>query len=445
MSEGSIVAIDDMKVNRAFLASILERAGYRVRTAASGREGLELIGQELPELVLLDIQMPDMDGYEVCRQIKSRPELSAIPVVFISTMDDVSDKVKSFEAGGSDYVTRPFQPMEVLARVSNQIKLFRLQNEMKVRNAELQRRNEELVRSQERTKRVFIAFSDSMNGSVLDDTYRLDEKIGKGGYGVVFRGVHLSLQRPVAIKILRPTSASDPQEDLARFRTEGIAACRISHRNAVEVLDFRVSSNGFAYLVMELLSGRTIDALMREHLFFEPRRCIEIVAPVCDALAAAHAAGIVHRDIKPDNVFLHRVDGEEVVKVVDFGIAKLLDESESNPARVTRHGVIAGTPEYIAPERLLGEPYDTRSDVYGVGVLLYVMLSGQLPFVENARPTMYEMMGLQLTSAPRPLREAKPDVPMWLDELVMKTLARDPARRPDIAEVGLRLRTSDAQ
>ena len=434
MNAGRVVVVDDSSVNRMLLAGILEQAHYDVRAAAGGREALDLIERVTPDIVLLDVQMPEMNGYEVCAMLKSRPRLAAIPVVFISALEEVAEKLKGFEAGGVDYVTKPFEPAEVLARVSTQVKLFRMQRELKDRNAELQRRNEQLARAHERTQKMFLALSSALTGSVLDDTYRIDEKIGEGGFGAVFRGLHLGLQRPVAIKVLRPNPAADMAEQIARFRAEGVAACRVAHRNAVEVLDFGVSSEGIAYLVMELLSGRSIGTILRDTHKLPLSRCRDIGAAVCDALSAAHSAGIVHRDIKPDNVFLHSNDDGEVVKVVDFGIAKLLDVKPEDIAEATQLGAVIGTPPYMAPERLMGKTYDARSDIYSVGVLLYLMMCGELPFAA-ANASLGEMVKLHLTQKPRELREMNDEIPAPVAGVVMRTLAMEAEMRPTLREV----------
>ena len=431
MITGRVIVVDDSSVNRMLLTGILEQAGYEVRAATNGREALDMIERVSPDIVLLDVQMPEMNGYEVCAHLKSRSRTAAIPVVFISALEEVAEKLKGFEAGGVDFVTKPFEPAEVLARVSTQVKLFRIQRELKDRNAELQRRNEQLARAHDRTERMFLALSSALTGSVLDDTYRIDEKIGEGGFGAVFRGMHLGLQRPVAIKVLRPNPASDMSEQIARFRAEGIAACRVAHRNAVEVLHFGVSSEGIAYLVMELLNGRSVGSILRDTRSLPIAHARDIGASVCDALSAAHAAGIVHRDIKPDNIFLHDDgNGAEVVKVVDFGIAKLLDVKPEDLADATQLGSVIGTPPYMAPERLMGRAYDERSDIYSVGVLLYLMMSGELPFAA-ANASLGEMVKLHLTQTPRVLR----DVPQPIADVVMRMLAMDAGKRPGLREV----------
>jgi DNA-binding response OmpR family regulator len=436
---GRVVLADDSSVNRMLLAGILEQAGYDVRAATNGAEAVELVESVSPDIVLLDVQMPGMSGFEACSILKSRPYVHAIPVVFISALEEVNEKLKGFEVGGVDYVTKPFEPAEVLARVSTQVKLFRTQRELKQRNAELLRRNEQLARAHERTEQIFAALSMALTGSVIDGTYRLDEKIGEGGFGAVFRGMHLPLQRSVAIKVLRPNPSLGVTEQIERFRAEGIVACRVAHRNAVEVLDFGVSTEGIAYLVMELLHGRSVGSVLRDTRTLPIARASSIGAAVCDALGAAHAAGIVHRDIKPDNVFLHDNGDGEIVKVVDFGIAKLLDAGPEAVAEATQLGTLIGTPSYMAPERLLGRNYDERSDVYSVGVLVYLMLTGALPFEGAGAPSIGEMVKLHLTSKPLPLRDRNAAVPPALADIVERAIDTEPAQRPRVSELSAAL------
>ena len=433
MSSGSVVVVDDNGVNRMLLSGILEQSGYVVRAVSNGRDALQLIELDPPEIILLDIQMPKMSGYEVCEALKGMQRTREVPVIFISAVEDIAEKVRAFETGGVDYITKPFEAAEVLARVGTQVKLFRLQRELRQKNFDLQRRNEQLLVAHDHTQRMFGALSHALTGTVLDDTYSLDEKIGEGGFGAVFRGMHIALRRPVAIKVLRPTTEADSKEQIARFRREGIAACRINHPNAVEVLDFAISSTGMPYLVMELLSGRTLGALLRDTPQLPLKRCAGIAIPVCEALGAAHAAGIVHRDIKPDNVFLHLDEGVEVVKVVDFGIARLVDnEKPADLDGLTEAGTILGTPQFMAPERLIGRPYDERSDVYSLGVVLYLALAADMPFANSHRAALPDMINLHLTSKPRPLRDLNANVPERIAEAVMRALDFDPAARPHV-------------
>jgi eukaryotic-like serine/threonine-protein kinase len=321
---------------------------------------------------------------------------------------------------------------------STQNKLIRIQEELAAKNAELTEKNraliraqEALLRSQERAKTIFSAFTEALPGMVLDDRYRLDRKIGAGGYGAVYEATHLSLANLVAVKILQPRGGKVTSEELGRFKREGISACRIQHPNAVTVLDFGISTSGFAYLVMELLNGKTLSDEIRENGRLTPKRVATLLYPVCSVLAEAHAMGVIHRDIKPDNIFLHQSAGGEIVKVLDFGLAKLVGDSEvggSRPAEITR-GLIIGTPKYMPPERLSFLPYDGRSDVYSLGIVMYEMLAGQPPF-SMVNGDMAALMTAHLQNEPPPLRLFNPDVPEHVERLVMRTLQKLPAQRP---------------
>ena len=434
-----ILIVDDTPANLSLLSGLLLERGYEVWVATNGPRALALAGARLPDLVMLDISMPDMNGYEVCRALKGAPHTRAIPILFISSLDDVIDKVAAFEAGGVDYVTKPFQVEEVMARLETQLKIARLTRALEAQNAELARRNEELSQARHQSALVFSALAELLPGQVLDGKYRVGARIGSGGFGTVFRGTHLELGRGVALKVFRPSPGNATDLGLERFRAEGSTACRVDHPNVVEVLDSGISERGIAYLVMELLEGHTLaDELEREGPL-PLGRALEIAIPVCRALAEASAKSIIHRDIKPSNVFLHRARGVEVVKVVDFGIAKLLGEAPDEPPakELTMSGVIVGSPTYMSPERVLGNAYDHRSDVYSVGIMLYQMLSGRLP-LESSTARM--PMGLRhLVDDPIDLRQLVPSLPAGLESVVMTAMARKPEARPSAAELAYAL------
>ncbi len=305
-------------------------------------------------------------------------------------------------------------------------------------NRDLARKNEELAEAQRRTDLVFSALAKALPGTVLDGRYRLDVKIGAGGFGVVYEAMQLALNRRVAVKVFRPAAGNDSALALERFRQEGLSACRVSHPNAVAILDSGVSAEGIAYIVMELLQGYTLADELRRHGALPPARCAEILIPVLDALDAAHSEGVIHRDIKPDNIFLHQAKDGEVVKVVDFGVAKLMGDDQLGDQTASALGGLTGTAAYLAPERINHLAYDGRSDVYAVGVTLYQMLSGTLPF---ASASSFVSIALQhLTLRPKPVQEVAPDVPAALNDLVVRTLEKNPALRPTARELAMALR-----
>ncbi|MBP7147272.1 MAG: response regulator [Acidobacteria bacterium] len=431
---GLLLVVDDTENNRDILARYLVRRGHEVVTAAGGAEALALLRARRFDLVLLDVVMPEMNGFEVVQTMKADGTLAQIPVIFISALDDPTGKVQALRAGGADYVTKPFQAEEVIARVENQLKLSRLQLDLARQNRELVRKNEELVRAQRRTELVFSALAEVLPGTVLDDKYRLEEMIGTGGFGAVYRATHLGLELPVAVKVFRPISGNDSPAALERFRQEGVSAARIKHPHAVEILDNGISSSGIAYLVMELLTGRTLAAELGAGEPATPQRAVEVLRPVCAALAEIHAAGIVHRDIKPENIYLHQDRRGEVVKLLDFGVSKMLGGDAATSLAPTMTRGVVGTPAYMAPERLLGEPYDGRSDVYSLGVILFRMLCGRLPFqVEDG--TGYAVAIKQLTSEVPSLRGINPRVPEPLERVALDALAREACDRPTAREL----------
>jgi serine/threonine protein kinase/FixJ family two-component response regulator len=450
ISKGDILIVDDNPVNLNLLSGLLLDRNYRVRVATSGKRAISVARMAPPDLIMLDINMPEMDGYETCQLLKADVKTVNVPVIFISALDEVMDKVKAFQAGGVDYVTKPFQFEEVVVRLENQLKISRLQRELEKKNSELTVKNdelaqkndalvrskEELVKSYEKADKMFTALSDSLPGTVLDDKYRLEEKIGSGGFGVVYRAIHQGLNRPVAVKVFRPAVGTASQEDLERFRREGVSACRINHPNAIAVLDSSVTRNGMAYLVMELLEGEPLSGELTRTPILSLRRCAQILLPVCGALSEAHEAGIVHRDIKPDNIFLHKTKEGEVVKVVDFGIAKLLGEDSNIDAQnLTINGKVVGTPNYMAPERISGLPYDGRADVYSLGITLFRMLTGELPFQARNNDFWATVM-MHLTKEPPSIKERNPSVPESVEAVVKRALAKNASERPTAKDLG---------
>ena len=287
-------------------------------------------------------------------------------------------------------------------------------------NRDLVESRQLIIESSRRAQLIFSALAEALPGTTLDDKYEVGEKIGSGGFGTVYRGKHLLLEAEVAIKIFRPSNAKDLEKSFERFRLEGISAKRINHPNAVEVMDFGIASSAVAFLVMELLEGKTLADEIRDEWRLSPLRCAEIIVPICGVLAEAHRLGIIHRDIKPGNIFLHRSKQGEVVKVLDFGIAKVTEQSltpMTDPLTAT--GAVIGTPSYMAPERVMGTSYGFSSDVYSVGVMMFQMLAGSLP------PTATVAV----------LKQALHETPEPLADLIIRALAPQPEDRPTAYEL----------
>jgi serine/threonine-protein kinase len=264
---------------------------------------------------------------------------------------------------------------------------------------------------------------------VLGGHYRIDALLGVGGMGAVYRGLQLSVQRPVAIKLISGASP-DRAELVSRFRREAEATARLSHPNTVRLIDFGVTDDDELFMVMELLDGFDLATLLRRGPL-PPLAALRIVRQVLLALCEAHALGIVHRDLKPDNVFLSRVQGAETfVKVMDFGIAGLPRTRDA--PRLTFTGEVMGTPAYMSPEQAQGRAVDARSDLYSIGVMLFEMLSGAPPFANH---TLVSLLVAHVTRTPPRLDQRQLALPLQaeLQRLLDALLAKQPDDRPPSA------------
>lgn len=255
-------------------------------------------------------------------------------------------------------------------------------------------------------------------GRVLGGRYRLDNEIAQGGMATVWRGEDPLLARAVAIKTLDPRLAED-EALRVRFRREAVAAAAVAHPNIVATYDTG-EDEGVAYIVMELVEGATLRQAIDLHGALPPARAADIAAQVADALAAAHARGLVHRDVKPSNVLV-QLDGR--IKVTDFGIAKAADQTADE---LTRTGSVVGTARYLAPEQLEGQPVDERADVYSLGLVLFEMLTGRAPFGAD---TELATAVARLTTPPPRLGDVRPDVAPGLAHVVDRALERNPDQR----------------
>ncbi|GEM_PF-1493924 len=262
---------------------------------------------------------------------------------------------------------------------------------------------------------------------LLGGRYRLDATLGHGGMGVVYRGVDLTMKRPIAVKLIRPDGVEQLDEEIAgRFLREAKNTARLQHEHIVEVFDLGRTEEGGLYFVMELLEGESLSARLRREGALSPETTVHIGRQICDALQAAHAAGIVHRDLKPANVMLlSRAGDPDFVKVLDFGVAKSFLPSDQE-TQLTHTGMLVGTVDYMAPEQIMGKPVDGRTDVYSLGVVLYKMLSGQAPFRDTGVPALIHA---HLNVMPKPLIEVVPGIPNELDRVVLRCLAKNPDRR----------------
>jgi DNA-binding NtrC family response regulator len=660
-----ILLVDDDATNLDVLRHTLDGRGYRLFVTRSGESAIDVARRVHPELVLLDVVMPGIDGYETCRRLKDDPETREAAVIFLSSLDEAKDKVRGLEVGAVDFVSKPFQKDEVVARVNTHLTLQRLRRQLEARNTELAR---ELAVAQElltdarrrvegpllgdspairalresialyaadadtvlltglqgrgheavaraihhaspRSRQAFIhvncallppgqdsglvrppaAPADSPAGSRLsllelatrgtlyleeihrlasdeqgrlaavleaieasrergetavpdirliasspaplatasgfhpkllalierrqlrvpslaerqedvseialfflrqharrigavvetisersmrrlrkyrwpgdvselqslieravtaarepvleiDDTlldeglplglYRLMEKLGEGGMGEVWRARHQLLARPCAVKLIRPELLGEKNREAAteRFRLEARSIARLSSPNTVRLYDFGVSETGSFYFVMELLTGMDLSALVQRFGPLAPERVVHVLQQACRSLGEAHGAGLLHRDIKPQNMYLCRLGLDfDVIKVLDFGLVKSIGD---NATQITAEGVLTGTPAYMPPERVLGNPADERADLYSLGCVAYWMLTGRTVFTGEP---MAVMIHHARTVPQPPSAVAGRPIPERLEQIVMACLEKAPEKRPSSA------------
>ncbi|PRP97100.1 Serine/threonine-protein kinase Pkn1 [Enhygromyxa salina] len=281
---------------------------------------------------------------------------------------------------------------------------------------------------------VALEEEEPLFGVVLGDRYRIDEHIGSGGMGLIYKATHLLIGRKLAIKVLRQRFAQ--QEEIAkRFAQEARLASSVKHPNVVDIIDYGTTPSGSPFSVMEFLDGRSLAREIAQHGPLEPARALQIACAIARGLAAAHRVGIIHRDLKPDNVFLVEDDQQpEQVKLLDFGIARVA----GSKTRLTMAGAIVGTPQYMSPEQARGDELDPRSDLYALGVLLFESLTGRVPLTADSAVGTLTMQVFEL--APRlsdidPRFSQFPSIETALGRLLAKNRDERPVTALDAARV----------
>ena len=465
-----LLVVDDNEDNLEMLARRLERRGYEVGRAASGREAIEAIERGGYEAVILDVNMPGMNGFEVLQTVRESRTKLELPILMATARNDSSDIVNALRLGANDYVTKPVDIAEVAARLETQLALRR-----------------EFFTS--RSEAARITSPDTMApGTVLDGRYEISGTIGQGGFAVVYRGRQLSTGQDVAIKVLRAhraLRADYSHIEATRFRREMQVIGSVRHPAIVRLIDSgsfeldgfetlapptaQATSTGtlvdsmswvpnprreapsparadasevtegeqapslaaraeVPYFVMEFLEGETLAELLTRVGRLPAVDALELFFPVIAGVDALHRRDIIHRDLKPANVFLHEVDGAELQpKVLDFGIAKLQSEEVDDHATIG----FVGTPSYMAPEQALGaRDLDARCDQYALAVMLYEALAGARPFVAD---NYTQILLLVTTADAEPLARVC-NIDAKLSDVVARAMCKQPEQRyPDLS------------
>ena len=472
--QARILVVDDVADNREVLRRRLEREGHAVETAEHGRRALDLVAQRPYDLVLLDVLMPELDGYAVLDALKGNTATRDIPVIMLSALDELPGIVRCIEHGAEDYLHKPFDPVLLRARINASLEKKRLRDQeveylqqvsrvtaaataveagsyrpgalsevaaradelghlarvfdtmvaqVRAREERLRDRVRDLRQEIEWARRDSKEFALALDGGNLKtgdhfaQRYEILAVLGRGGMGTVYRARDLELEEEVAIKTLRPEFVSDINL-LMRFKDEIRLARRLSDPNIVRTHDFGEWS-GVCFLTMEYVEGITVRELIDTRGRLGVSSALAIGSQLAHSLAVAHEHGVIHRDIKPQNMLL---DDLGVLKVMDFGVARLAERSTS----ITEAGLVVGTPAYMPPEQLMAEAVDARSDLYAAGVVLYECLTGQPPFQASSVMTLVAKL---LTEQPRPPMEVNPEVPPAFSALVLRLLAKKPEDR----------------
>ncbi|MGH9943724.1 MAG: serine/threonine-protein kinase, partial [Pyrinomonadaceae bacterium] len=273
---------------------------------------------------------------------------------------------------------------------------------------------------------ALLKMGDALVGQTLAGKYRIEERIGEGGMSAVYRAIHVLVGKKFAVKVLHPSLAAD-EKIVARFTREARTASLVSHRNAVDVTDFGEDGNGVVFMVMQYVDGPTLKQMIRQDGPLPLALAVDITRQIAGALDAAHANGVIHRDLKSENVMLeHERSSDDWVKVMDFGIAKIQLPDTEDP-ELTAPNLIIGTPQYMSPEQCSkASGIDYRSDIYSLGVIVYEMLAGRVPFTgESATAIMVK----HLQQPPPSVLESRPDLPPAAAQVVARALSKQPEGR----------------
>lgn len=435
-----ILLVDDDTTNLDILRATLDSHGYRLFFARTGKDALTVAGRAHPALILLDVVMPGIDGYETCRLLKEDPATRDAAVIFLSALDDAKDKVRGFEAGAVDFVTKPFQGDEVLARVHTHLSIQRLLRRPSggaVSGAGAAAPPGTLDGTED--TRTFSRSSGSVFhvGDVVAYRFRIVRYLARGGMGELYEAEDLELHERVALKTIVSAIAND-ERSILLFKREVHLARQVTHSNVCRIFDvFRHRPAGegnpageVVFLAMELLHGETLrDRLARDGRL-STADALSIVRQMAAGLAAAHRVGVVHRDFKSHNVMLvdpTPPERELRAVVTDFGLARRsAHDDQTSVALLGDASDVSGTPAYMAPEQVEGGPVTPAADIYALGVVLFEMVTGILPFSAET-PLRTAIKRLQ-EPAPSP-RTHRPDLDVVWEGTILRCLARAPEDR----------------
>lgn len=427
-----ILCVDDDPSLLMTLEAMFEAAGHTVLATEDPFHALELASTESFDAMTIDAKMPKMSGLELMAMLRRLPATGIVPILMLTSLSEVDDRIRGLRSGADDYLVKPFDESELMARIEG-LMSRKLAIEEKAR-AEVSSTNAGMVPGLE-TAIAELEERSTQNQSpagIRLGRYEIIELLGKGGMARVYRGWDPKLQRPVALKTIRLDASADRIARLThRLQLEAVYVAQIrGNPNVVTVYDFGEEKNS-VFFCMELVEGITLEQRIHTLPALTPDEVIPLAASMANALAAAHKYGLLHRDIKPANVLL---SWEGAIKVSDFGIAAEISTSSVGEE------AISGTLGYVPPECLEGEKGTERSDLFSLGAVLYECLTGNRPFSGRA---WGQLILNTMRETPTPVQELSPDVPAEVARMVDRLLAKRPVDRPqkaaEVAEFFTRL------
>jgi CheY-like chemotaxis protein len=412
-NRGRVLLVDDQPELLEIMGHELGDAGFAVETASDGNEAFARIRARPPEVVVADVEMPGMNGYELCRRVRAAGH-DEIPFLFCSGLGAPGAQLEGLQAGADDYIIKPARPVELILKLTRQVERVRkLRAAASAAGPALNAAELSAIEARLR----------GGAGIVHLGRFELRGILGRGSMGTVFRAWDMKLERWVAIKTVRAGSGMSGfwDDDLVRrLVSEATMVARFNHPHVVAVYDVQDAADA-AYFVMEFVDGASLQELVRNGGRLGPERAVPLLGALASALAAAHAINLLHRDVKPGNVLLGR-DG--AIKLTDFGIASFVASR--------MHGGVFGTPGYIPPEALRGEAVDERGDLFALGAIACRCLTGRPAF---AGGTPADILTSTINARMPTLRESGVEVPHELEAIVAGLLEPDPKKR--IADAAL--------
>lgn len=417
-----ILVIDDDSQVLELVSLVLEGAGHSVVTTSDSSSVLRLASEIQIDVVILDINMP-VSGFEVLGSLRGDEATASIPILFLSGLGDGAHRVRGLREGADDYLVKPFEPEELILRVERLVAWRERSGPVKViepRQETYDANDLWSVRPKPKKPAMPLRLG----------RYEVCDVIGQGSMGTVYHGWDPRLERSVALKTIRldTTPGGQRLEMLDRLRREAVTIARFSHPNIIAVYDMGDAGDS-AFIAMELVDGPSLREFMVQHGPLGVEQMVPLGAQVARGLASAHAAEVIHRDVKPGNVLLGN-DG--AIKVSDFGLAFVVSSMTEDSTE------ISGTPGYVPPEVMNQSPYTESGDLFGLGATLYESLTGVHPL---AGSTLRDTIMNTLHGRVKPLTDLVTDIPSSLLELVMSLLAVAPENRPTAEEAADSLET----